>query len=146
MPPPSEDEFHTSAMVDAVREMTRELQEHTRHADAERERLMLTVNSTVAGALQRVDSTVDGLRGDVQGTVESMRKDVHKAILNLQLDASQHRDEHIADRKERAADAVARLNRQLTQNLWMGVLTALVVINLLLLALIVVRVLSVWFG
>ena len=60
----------------------------------------------------------------------------NRARSRIQLDAAQHRDEHSAERKERAADAVDRLNRQLTINLWMGALTALVVLNLLLVALV----------
>lgn len=115
---PSDEDFHTSAMVNAVRDMAFKLEEYTRHADEERNKLLESVNSTV----------------------ESMRKDVYKAIISLQLNASQHRDEHVAERKERAGDAVDRLNRQLTINLWMGVLTALVAINLLLIGFVVARI------
>lgn len=124
MPAPNDDDFHTSAMVSAVRDMAQKLEQYQQHADEEREKLQQSVNATV----------------------EAMRKDVYRVIVNLQLDASQHRDEHIADRKERAADAVARLNRQLTQNLWMGALTVLVVLNLLLIGYIVIRVAQVAYG
>jgi len=120
----SDEDFHTSAMVSAVRDMSRKLEQYTQHADSERKQLIETVNATV----------------------EAMRKDVFRAIVRLQLDASQHRDEHSADRKERAADAIDRLNRQLTWNLWMGALTVMVVINLLLLGFIVIRVAEVAYG
>ena len=46
----------------------------------------------------------------------------------------------VADRQRQAADAIERINRQLTWNVWMGALTVLVVINLLLLGFVVVRV------
>ena len=121
---PSEEDFHTSAMVNAVRDMSRKLEQYTQHADAERAQLIESVN----------------------GTVEAMRRDVYKAIISVQLNASQHKDEHTAERNERAADAVDRLNRQLTINLWMGALTALVVLNLLLIGFVVVRVVVVLYG
>lgn len=121
---PSDDEFHTSAMVSAVRDMAAKLEQYTRHADSERAQLIESVNATV----------------------EAMRKDVFRAIVSVQLNASQHRDEHSAERKERAADAIDRLNRQLTINLWMGALTALVVINLLLIGFVVIRVVVVLYG
>ena len=133
--PPNDEDFHTSAMVNAVRDMARDLREYKDHADAERKALVESVNATV----------------------EAMRKDVFRAIISLQLNASQHRDEHSADRKERAADIVSRIsqqssdateriNRQLTINLWMGALTALVVINLLLIGFVVIRVAVVLYG
>lgn len=121
---PNDEEFHTSAMVSAVRDMSRKLEEYTRHADEERKQLQESVNATV----------------------EAMRKDVYKAIISLQLNDAQHRDEHMAERHERAADAIDRLNRQLTINLWMGALTALVVLNLLLIGFIVIRVALVIYG
>ena len=122
--PPNDEDFHTSAMVNAVRDMARDLREYKDHADAERKALVESVNATV----------------------EAMRKDVFRAIISLQLNASQHRDEHSADRKDRAVDAVDRLNRQLTINLWMGALTALVVLNLLLIGFVVIRVAVVLYG
>ena len=115
---PSDDDFHTSAMVDAVRDMAHKLELYTQHADNERKKLEQSVT----------------------GTIEAMRKDTYRAIIALQLDASQHRDEHSAERKERAADAIDRLNRQLIWNVWMGALTVMVVINLLLIGFVVVRV------
>lgn len=118
------EEFHTSAMVSAVREMAQKLEVYTAHADQERKTLIDTVNATV----------------------ESMRKDVFKTVAAVQLDTRQHRDEHAAERKERAADAAERVNRQLTINLWMGALTALVVLNLLLIGFVVVRVAQVMYG
>ena len=118
MPTPNDDEFHTSAMVSAVRDMIGRLEHYTRHADDERSKL----------------------RGEVNGTVEAMRKDFHAVVIRIQLDVLQHRDEHAADRRERATDAVDRLNRQLTYNLWMCALTALVVLNLLLIGFVVIRV------
>ena len=121
---PSDEEFHTSAMVAAVRDMSRKLEEYQKHADEERDKLLASVNATV----------------------EAMRKDVFRVIVNLQLDASQHRDEHAAERHERAADAIDRLNRQLVWNLWMGALTVLVVLNLLLIGYVVVRVAEVVYG
>jgi response regulator RpfG family c-di-GMP phosphodiesterase len=121
---PSDEDSHTSAMVDAVRDMAHRLEEYQHHADDERTKLLESVN----------------------GTVEAMRKDVYRAIISLQLNAAQHRDEHTADRKERASDAIDRLNRQLTINMWMGALTALVVINLLLIGFVVIRVAQVMYG
>lgn len=118
------DEVHTSAMVDAVRDMVRKLDEYTRHADEERQHLLDSVNATV----------------------ELMRKDVFRTIAAVQLEASQHRDEHAAERKERAVDAIDRLNRQMVVNLWMGALTALVVLNLLLIGFIAVQVVKVSYG
>ena len=121
---PNDDEFYTSAMVSAVRDMAQKLEQYQQHADQERKRL----------------------RNEVNATIEAMRKDMHAVISRIQLDASQHRDEHSAERKERAVDAVDRLNRQLTINLWMGALTALVVLNLLLIGFVVVRVVVVLYG
>lgn len=117
------DEWHTSAMVDAVREMAQKLDIYQQHADEERTKL----------------------RADVYAIVEAMRKDVFKTIAAVQLDTRQHRDEHAADRKERAADAIDRLNRQLVLNIWLGALTALVVINLLLIGFVVIRTAQMWF-
>jgi len=117
MQPPNE-EYHTSAMVDAVRDMTRKLEQFQRHADDARKTQ----------------------RNELLNLIESLRKDVYRAISALQLDSSQHRDEHAADRQRQAADAIERINRQLTWNVWMGALTVLVVINLLLLGFVVVRV------
>lgn len=121
---PNDDDFHVSAMVTAVRDMAQKLEQYTQHADDERQKLLLSVN----------------------GTVEAMRKDVYRAIISLQLNASQHRDEHTAERKDRATDAVDRLNRQLIINLWMGALTALVVLNLLLIGYVAVKVVQVLYG
>lgn len=104
--------------------MARQLEQSILHADEARDKLIASVN----------------------GTVEAMRKDVFKTVAALQLDTRQHRDEHAAERKERAADAVDRLNRQLTVNMWMGALTALVVINLLLIGFVVVQVARVIYG
>ncbi len=111
-------------MVNAVRDMAHKLEQYTQHADQERKKLEQSVTATI----------------------EAMRKDTYRAIIALQLDASQHRDEHSAERKERAADAVDRLNRQLTINLWMGALTALVVLNLLLIGFVVVKTAEVLYG
>lgn len=118
------DDFHTSAMVTAVRDMAQRLEQYQQHADAEREKLRL----------------------DVQSTIEAMRKDVHVAIASLQIRAMQHEDTHTAERKERAVDAVDRLNRQLILNLWLGAVTVLAVINLLLIGYIVVQVAKVLYG
>ena len=115
---PSDEDFHTSAMVNAVRDMAHKLELYTQHADQERKNLIESVNHTI----------------------EDMRKDTYRAIIALQLDASQHRDEHSAERKERAVDALDRLNRQLIWNVWMGALTILVIINLLLLGFVVIRI------
>lgn len=123
MPAPNED-FHTSAMVAAVRDMAQKLEQYQQHADTERDKLNASVNATV----------------------EAMRKDVHVAIASLQIRAMQHEDTHSAERHERAADAIDRLNRQLTINLWMGSLTALVVLNLLLIGFVVVRIVQVVYG
>ena len=114
---PSDDD-HPSAMVAAVRDMATKLELYQQHADYQRTKLMESVNLTV----------------------EAMRKDVFATTSRIQLDISQHKDEHTADRKERSVDAIERINRQLTINLWMGALTALVVLNLLLIGFVVVRV------
>ena len=121
---PNDEEFHTSAMVAAVRDMAQKLEAYTTHAAEERTKVLDSVNATV----------------------EAMRKDVYRAVISLQLNASQHRDEHSADRKERAADAIDRLNRQLILNVWLGALTGLVVLNLLLIGFIVIRVAQVMYA
>lgn len=120
----SDEDVHASAMVEAVRDMSRKLEQYTQHADAERDKLIASVN----------------------GTVEAMRKDVFKVVVALQLDAMQHKDEHSTERKDRATDAIDRLNRQLIINIWMGALTALVVLNLLLVGFVVVRAVQVMYG
>lgn len=119
---PSDDD--DSVMVGVIRDLVRRVESYQQHADDEREKLNATVNATV----------------------EAMRKDTYRAIIALQLDASQHRDEHSADRKDRATDAVDRLNRQLVLNVWLGALTILVVINLLLLGYVVIRIALVLYG
>ena len=121
---PNDEEFHTSAMVAAVRDMARNLEQFQQYADEERKKL----------------------RDEVNQTVEALRKDVHAVIIRLQLDVSQHRDEHSAERKERAVDAIDRLNHQLVLNLWLGALTGLVVLNLLLIGFIVIRVAQVMYA
>lgn len=110
MPAPTDEEFHVSAMVDAVRDMQRKLEAFERHGDEERTKL----------------------RAGIDATVAAMRKDVWDTLVDLQLDASQHRDEHITERKERAADSIVRANRQTTVDMWMGGLTVLGLINLVL--------------
>lgn len=104
--------------------MAQQLTQSIAHADEERRILIDSVNRTV----------------------EAMRKDVFKTVAALQLDTRQHRDEHAAERKERAADAVDRLNRQLVVNMWMGALTVMVVLNLLLIGFVVVRTAQVMYG
>ena len=121
---PSDEDFHTSAMVNAVRDMAHKLELYTQHADQERKKLEQSVTATI----------------------EAMRKDTYRAIIALQLDASQHRDEHSAERAERAADAVERINRQLVWNVWMGALTVLVVLNLLLIGYVVITTAEVLYG
>lgn len=120
----SDDDADTSVVVGVIRDLVQRVETYQQHADDERKQLIETVN----------------------GTVEAMRKDVFRAIVALQLDASQHRDEHSAERKERAADAIDRLNRQLILNVWLGALTILVVVNLLLIGFVVVRVAEVMYG
>lgn len=105
---PNEEEFHTSAMVDAVRDMSRKLEQYQRHADDERKKMLGDVNATVAG----------------------MRQDFWKTTIAIQRDQAQHRDEHTAERKERAADVVVRSHRQTTHDVWMIALTVLGAINL----------------
>ena len=122
-------------MVNAVRDMAKELRDYKHHADEERDHMRVELNAAIDKKWQAM---VD--------TVEAMRKDVYRVVINLQLNDSQHRDEHSAERKERAADAVDRLNRQLTINLWMGALTALVVLNLLLIGFVVVKTAEVPYG
>ena len=121
---PNNEPFIATNMAEAVRDMAQQLARYSQHADEERAKL----------------------RDEVNATVEAMRKDVFRVIVGLQINATQHRDEHTIDRQERAADSVARFNRQLTQNLWMGTLTVLVVLNLLLVGFIVIRVALVMYG
>jgi len=97
------EEFHTSAMVDAVRDFSQKLERYTRHGDDERKKLIAEVNATIA----------------------AMRKDFWDTTLKIQRDAAQHRDEHTVERGERS-------NRQTTHDIWMGALTLLGLINLLL--------------
>lgn len=98
---PNNEEFHTSAMVEAVRDMARKLEHFERHADDERKKLRAGVDSTVA----------------------AMREDFWKTTLVIQRDQAQHRDEHTAERQERT-------NRQASHDIWMGALTVLGLINL----------------
>ncbi len=121
---PNDDDAYAKEVIRTVAELTRRFEQYTKHADGERHALIESVN----------------------GTVEAMRKDVYRVIVGLQLNDSQHRDEHSAERNERAADAVGRLNRQLTINLWMVALTTLVVINLLLIGFIAVQFAQVIYG
>ncbi len=136
---PNEDAY-AREVIRTVSDLTKRFEQYTQHADEERRSLIDSVNATVE---QKWSESI--------GSVEAMRKDVFRAIVSLQLNASQHRDEHSAERNERAAaigtevaarstDAIDRINRQLTVNLWMGALTALVVLNLLLIGFVVVRV------
>lgn len=146
MPEPNEDAY-AREVIRTVSDLVRKtdalettVAQSVRHADEERDKLLASVNATIE---QKWSESI--------GSVEAMRKDVFRAIVSLQLNASQHRDEHSAERNERAAaigtevaarstDAIDRINRQLTVNLWMGALTALVVLNLLLIGFVVVRV------
>lgn len=102
------DEYHTSAMVDAVRDMSRKLESSECTAAAER----------------------TALRAGIDATIAAMRRDFHHTIAALQLATSQHQDEHNAERSERAADSINRSNRQFIWDLWMGALTTLGMINL----------------
>ena len=127
----NDDDRYAPEVIRTVTELTKRTERMARlldqsitHADEERAHLIDTVNATV----------------------ESMRKDVFKTVASIQLDARQHRDEHAAERKERATDAVDRLNRQLVLNVWLGALTALVVLNLLLIGFVVVRTAQVMIG
>ena len=105
---PSEEDPHTSAMVAAVQDMALKLERFQRHADEERAKLGASVDATVA----------------------AMREDFWQTTIAIQRDATVHRDEHIVERKERAADIVQRTQRQATVDNWMGALTILAVINL----------------
>ncbi len=120
---PDDDAF-AAEVIRTVANLTKRFEQNATHADEERRSMIESVN----------------------GTVEAMRKDVYRAIVSLQLNASQHRDEHSAERHERAADAVERINRKLIMNLWMGALTILVVINLLLIGFIAVQFAQVIYG
>lgn len=104
----SSDDSNTSAMVTAVRDMSRNLETFQRHADDERRKLRSAVDATVA----------------------AMRKDFWATTAAIQRDAAQHRDEHTAERTERAADLMQRTHRQTTIDIWMGALTVLGLINL----------------
>jgi hypothetical protein len=105
---PADEEYHTSAMVDAVREMTAKLEQHTRSGDAAREQLQHTV----------------------EGIVASMRTDVHKAILSLQLTQADHKTAHEADRMERSTRQI-QVDAQLSQirNWLIGMLIGIVAIG-----------------
>lgn len=114
----------TAEMIKAVRDLSDRLTAFERKADTARKDLRHTVDQNLA----------------------ALRKDVHEVTTKLQLDASQHRDEHIAERKERAADHVQRTQRQALQDRWMGALTTLVVLLLILSSIVAARVLWMWFG
>ena len=122
--PANDDDAYAKEVIRTVAELTKRFEQYTTHADIERRNLIESVN----------------------GAIGDMRKDVYRVIVGLQLNDSQHRDEHTAERTGRAADAIDRLNRQLTINLWMGALTILVVINLLLIGFIAVQVAQVMYG
>jgi acyl-CoA reductase-like NAD-dependent aldehyde dehydrogenase len=51
-------------------------------------------------------------RQGVDATIAAMRKDFHATTQSMQIDASQHVDEHLVERQERAADLIVRQERQ----------------------------------
>jgi len=78
-------------------------------------------------------------RADFKATIEAsivqLRRDFHEALAPIQLNEIDHRKVHETDRSERT-------NRQLVLDLWMGGITALVILNLILLGVVVVSQLS----
>ncbi len=99
----SDDDAYANAVVKALADMAHKLETFERHADDERHKL----------------------RAGVDATVAAMRKDFWDTTLVIQRDAAQHRDEHTVERRERT-------NRQATHDIWMGALTVLGLINLIL--------------
>jgi hypothetical protein len=109
MAPNDDRPYLATTMVEAVQEMGRKLETFERHSDDERRKL----------------------RAGIDATVAAMRKDFWETTIKIQRDAAQHRDEHSAERSERATDGITRSNRQLVLDIWMGALTIVSVINLL---------------
>lgn len=114
---PSDDDAYAHEVIRTVRQLTERVEAYTRGNDESRARF----------------------QASIEGIVVALRSDVHRSITALQLTDSQHKDDHIAERKERAADSVQRSNRQFIWDLWMGGLTALGVINLILAVYLVAR-------
>jgi len=92
-----------SVTVGVIRDLTQRLERYEKHADAEREEL----------------------KRYVEQLLFDFRKNVHESIGALQLNDMDHRRTHDADRIERS-------NRQLILNIWLGLLTVLLVVNLVL--------------
>lgn len=76
-------------------------------------------------------------RADFKATIEAsiaqLRRDFHAALAPIQLNEIDHRKVHENDRQERT-------NRQMVWNLWMGGITALVMLNLILLGIVAVQI------
>jgi hypothetical protein len=112
----ADDTAYEMSVIKAVQDLTRRVDESEQHADDERDKLRATMETTVA----------------------AMREDFWRTTVAIQRDGIIHRDEHIVERKERAADIVQRTQRQTTVDNWMGVLTILAAINLLALIVLIV--------
>lgn len=106
--------YVATTMAEAVRDMARQLERDSQHADAERTKLRAEVNAII-----------DQKWGEAIGSIEAMRKDVHVAIASIQIRAMQHEDSHTIDKHE-------RISRQLILSLALGALIALGVLNLIL--------------
>ena len=112
------DDDETSVVVGIIRDLTKRVDDYERKSSADRQAFKTAIEENMI----------------------QLRRDFHAALAPIQLNEIDHRRVHETDRNERAVDAVDRLNRQLTYNLWMGALTALVVLNLLLIGFVVIRV------
>lgn len=80
----TDDDGYAREVVQVVRDLTAQFEEHTRSGDEGRKQLLHTVEGIVAG----------------------LRTDVHKAIISLQLNNSDHEKSHSADRIDRATRQV----------------------------------------
>lgn len=109
---PTEDDRYSQAVVDAVLDMTRKIEAST--AD---------MTSKVEAFTRHGDEARQQLQATVEGIVAALRTDVHRAIVGIQIDQVDHRKAHDIDRFE-------RIRRQWSINLWMVVLTALLLVGI----------------
>lgn len=84
-----------------------------------------TISAQVLRALGDLSDTMRTNNQRFDEITSSLRRDFWATLAKIQLDAMQHRDEHTADQNERT-------HRQTTYDRWMGALTVLGLINLLL--------------
>jgi hypothetical protein len=107
--------------------------------DPEDDSYARAVVKVVGDLTKRVDDYEQSSKEDraafktsIESTMVKLRTDFWDTTIKIQRDAAIHRDEHIVERKERAADLIQRIQRQTTVDIWMGALTLLGLINIIL--------------